>query len=195
MRKSLARSLSVAVFATILCALPARAADEYQIDPMHTGIKFKISHLGLSWVFGTFKDVSGHFTIDADNPAGSSFAMTIKADSIDTANSKRDDHLRSPDFFNTKQFPVLTFKSTSVKAIKDGYEVTGDLTMHGETKPLTFQVTGGKKANFPPGTQRTGYTAELFTVKRSDFGVGSAKFAEALGDEVHITVSFEGTKK
>ena len=195
MRKSFARSLAVAVFVTVLSVLPARAADEYQIDPMHTGISFKISHLGLAWVFGTFKDVSGHFTIDADNPAGSSFAMTIKADSIDTANNKRDDHLRSPDFFNTKQFPVLTFKSTSVKAVEGGYEVTGDLTLHGETKPVTFQIEGGKKAQFPPGTQRTGYTAKLITIKRSDYGVGAAKFAQALGDEVHITVSFEGTKK
>jgi polyisoprenoid-binding protein YceI len=194
MRKSFARTLSMAAFVTLLSVLPARSADEYQIDSMHTGISFKISHLGLSWVFGTFKDISGHFTIDPDNAAGSSFAMTIKADSIDTAQPKRDDHLRSPDFFNTKQFPVLTFKSTSVKAIDGGYEVTGDLNLHGETKPLTFQVKGGRKAQFPPGTQRTGYTAE-FIVKRSDFGVGAAKFAGALGDEVYITVSFEGTKK
>jgi polyisoprenoid-binding protein YceI len=194
MRKTAVRLALAALFAAALTAAPARAADEYNIDPMHTGISFKISHLGLSWVFGTFKDVSGNFTIDADNPAGSSFAVTIKTDSVDTSNNKRDDHLRSPDFFNTKQFPALTFRSTSVKPIDGGFEVTGDVTMHGETKSVTFQLKGGRKAEFPPGMHRTGYTAE-FVLKRSDFGVGSPKFAQALGDDVYVTVSFEGTRK
>jgi polyisoprenoid-binding protein YceI len=194
MRKTTVRTLLAALFVCVISARPALAAEEYTIDPMHTGISFKISHLGLSWVFGTFKNVAGHFTIDSDNAARSAFAMTIKTDSVDTANAKRDEHLRSGDFFNTKQFPVLAFKSTSVKAIDGGYEVTGELTLHGETKPLTFQVKGGQKASFPQGTERTGYTAE-FVVKRSDFGIGAAKFAGALGDEVYIIVSFEGTKK
>jgi polyisoprenoid-binding protein YceI len=188
------RTVLASLFLSLVVVLPARAADEYTIDSMHTGISFKISHLGLSWVFGTFKNVAGHFTIDPDNPARSAFAMTIKADSIDTANAKRDEHLRSPDFFNTKQFPTLSFESTSVKPIDGGYDVTGNLNLHGETKPISFQVKGGQKAEFPPGVQRTGYTAE-FVVKRSDFGVGAAKFANALGDEVYITVSFEGTRK
>jgi polyisoprenoid-binding protein YceI len=194
MHKTLVRSVFAALVAAALSVAPSRAAEQYSVDPMHTGISFKISHLGLSWVFGTFKDVSGNFTIDPDNAAQSSFALTIKADSIDTANAKRDEHLRSPDFFNTKQFPVLTFKSTSVRAIDGGYEVTGDFNLHGETRSITFPLKGGRKAQFPPGVTRTGYTAELI-LKRSDFGVGSPKFAGALGDEVFIAVSFEGTKK
>jgi polyisoprenoid-binding protein YceI len=194
MRKVLVPGFLAAVLAAALSAAPARAAEQYTVDPMHSAISFKISHLGLSWVFGTFKDLSGTFTIDPENAAKSAFALTIKADSIDTSNVKRDEHLRSPDFFNAKQFPTLTFKSTAVKAIDGGFEVTGDFTMHGETKPLTFTVRGGRKAEFPPGISRTGYTAE-FVVKRSEFGVGDPKFASALGDEVFVTVSFEGTLK
>jgi polyisoprenoid-binding protein YceI len=120
--------------------------------------------------------------------------MTIKADSVDTNNKQRDTHLRGPDFFNAKQFPSITFKSTSVKAIDGGYEVKGDLTMHGVTKPVAFSLKGGKTAEFPKGTKRTGYASEL-TVKRSDFEVGKPDFAAALGDEVQISIDFEGTKK
>jgi polyisoprenoid-binding protein YceI len=195
MRMTSVRIFFAALFIAGLTSLPARAADQYTLDPMHTGISFKISHLGLSWVFGTFKEVSGAFTIDADNAANSSFELTMKAASIDTFNAKRDEHLRSPDFFNAKQFPALSFKSTAVKAIDGGFEVTGELTMHGETKSISFPLKGGRTANFPPGTQRTGYSTGELTLKRSDFGVGAAKFAQALGDEVFITVSFEGTKK
>jgi polyisoprenoid-binding protein YceI len=166
-------------------------ADDYAVDPAHSSIAFKISHLGLSWVHGRFNDFSGEFTIDPD-ASKASFQMTIKAESIDTNQAKRDGHLRSPDFFDTKKFPTLTFKSTAVKEMKDGYQVTGDFTLHGVTKPITFGLVGGRKAEFPKGVSRTGYSAEL-TLKRSDFGIN--KFAEAIGDNVYISLSFEGTKK
>ena len=89
--------------------------------------------------------------IDPDDASKCSFAMAIKTESVNTNNPKRDDHLRSPDFFNVKQFPAVSFKSTSVKAIKNGYEVTGELTLHGVTKPVKFELVGGGKAQFPPG--------------------------------------------
>ena len=184
-------SVAALTLLVIAAAAPARAADEYALDPMHTAVSFKISHLGLSWTHGRFNDVSGSFTIDPD-PAACSFALSMKAESIDTGNEKRDEHLKGPDFFNVKQFPTITFKSTSVKAVKDGYEVTGDLTMHGVSKAVTFSVLGGRKAEFPKGVQRTGYSTE-FVLKRSEFGID--KFAEAVGDEVHISISFEGTRK
>jgi polyisoprenoid-binding protein YceI len=172
-------------------AAPGRA-DDYAVDGMHAGIYFRIGHLGLSRIYGRFDDFSGNFTLDPDDPGKCSFTMTIKAQSIDTNNQKRDNHLRSPDFFNVKQFPTITFVSSGVKPSKDGYEVTGDLTMHGVTKPVSFALVGGKKAEFPPGVQRTGFSTEL-TLKRSDFGI--EKFAEAVSDEVQIAISFEGTKK
>ena len=170
----------------------AATADDYVIDAAHSGVNFQISHLGLAYVHGRFDSFSGKFTIDTSDPAKSSFALTIKPESVDTNNTKRDDHLRGPDFFNAKQFPAISFTSTSVKPIEGGYEVTGDLTLHGETKPVTFSLKGGKTAEFPPGTKRTGYSTEL-VLKRSEFGVG--KPMPALGDEVFVSISFEGTKK
>jgi polyisoprenoid-binding protein YceI len=167
-------------------------ADNYDIDPMHTSVTFKISHLGLSWVHGRFNEVSGSFTIDPADAAKSSFALNIKPESIDTGIPKRDEHLKSGDFLNVKQNPQLNFKSTAVKAIQDGYEVTGDLTLHGVTKSVTFPLLGGRKAEFPKGVQRTGYSTELI-VKRKDFGMD--KMLEAIGDEVRIAISFEGVKK
>jgi polyisoprenoid-binding protein YceI len=166
-------------------------ADDFTLDGMHTAVTFKASHLGLSWTHGRFNNVSGSFRIDPD--AGKcAFNLTIKAESLDTANAKRDEHLRSPDFFNVKQFPTLSFESTEVKPIKDGYQVTGNLTLHGVTKSVSFPLVGGRKAEFPKGVERTGFTTEL-SIKRSDFGMD--KMIEAIGDEVYISISFEGTKK
>jgi polyisoprenoid-binding protein YceI len=159
---------------------------------MHTSVSFKASHLGLSWTHGRFNDVRGGFSLDPADAGKCSFSLNIKAESIDTGNAKRDEHLRSPDFFNAKQFPALTFESTEVKPIKDGYQVTGNLTLHGVTRSVSFPLVGGRKAEFPKGVQRTGFSTEL-SLKRSEFGMD--KMTEAIGDEVFISISFEGTKK
>jgi polyisoprenoid-binding protein YceI len=183
-------ALVVAVLVTVTS--PARGED-YAMDSVHSSVSFKIQHLGISWIHGRFKEMSGSFTIDKDDAGKSAFELTIQAESVDTNNEKRDTHLRSGDFFNVKQFPTITFKSTAVKPVEGGYEVTGDLSMHGETKPITFTLKGGKEAEFPKGVKRTGYSTDL-NLKRSNFGM--TKFPEPmLGDEVQITVSFEGTKK
>jgi polyisoprenoid-binding protein YceI len=166
-------------------------ADEYVIDPVHSGITFRVSHLNLSHVFGRFDSFSGGFALDSSDPAKSSFTINIKTTSVDTNNVGRDNHLRSPDFFNAKQFPAITFASTSVKPIDGGYEVAGNLTMHGETKPITFSLKGGRVAEFQ-GSPRTGFSTELM-LKRSDFGI--SKFPGMLGDEIYVSISFEGAKK
>jgi polyisoprenoid-binding protein YceI len=168
-------------------------ADDYTIDAVHSGVSFQISHVGLAYIHGRFDDFSGNFTIDTSDPTKSAFSLSIKSESVDTNNSKRDDHLRSPDFFNVKQFPTISFTSTSVKPIDGGYEVTGDLTIHGATKPVTFSLKGGASAEFPKGVSRTGFSTSQIVVKRSDFGVG--KPMPILGDEVYVSISFEGTKK
>ena len=193
MNRSLLRLVSVVLFLAGVAA-PLQAAENYGIDPMHSGVHFKISHIGLSWIYGRFNNYSGTFAIDPEDAGKCSFELKINAETIDTNNAKRDAHLRSPDFFNVKQFPAISFESTGVKAIKDGYEVTGNLTMHGVTKPLTFALVGGKTAEFPPGVPRTGYSTELI-LKRSEFGVGKEQFANALGEDVHVAISFEGTAK
>jgi polyisoprenoid-binding protein YceI len=168
-------------------------ADDFTIDAVHSGVSFQISHLGLSRVHGRFNNFGGSFTIDTSDPSKSAFSLSIKADSVDTNNTGRDGHLKSPDFFNVKQFPTINFKSTSVKPIDGGYEVTGDLTLHGVTNPVTFSLKGGKSAEFPSKVIRTGFSTSEFVVKRSDFGVG--KPMPVLGDEVYVTIGFEGTKK
>lgn len=180
----------VALIVMLSAAAPARA-DNYIVDNAHSGVVFRVQHMGISWTHGRFNDVAGTFTIDAGDPAKSSFTMTMKTQSIDTGNKARDQHLTGPDFFNAKQYPTIAFKSTSVKPGKDGYEVTGDMTMHGVTKPITFALTGGKTAEMQ-GMKRIGFSTD-FAIKRSDFGI--SKFLEGVGDEVFISVSFEGTKK
>jgi len=193
MNKILIRLVPVFLFLAGAAA-PIQAAENYSIDPAHSSVYFRIQHIGLSWVYGRFNTFSGSFAIDAEDAGKCSFEMKINSDSIDTNNKMRDNHLRSPDFFNVKQFAAITFESTGVKAIKDGYEVTGNLTMHGVTKPVTFALLGGKTAEFPPGVSRTGYSTELI-IKRSEFGVGKAQFGNALGEDVKVAISFEGTVK
>jgi polyisoprenoid-binding protein YceI len=165
----------------------AAFADDYKVDPVHSAVSFKVGHLGISWIHGRFNDASGEFTVDGNN---SSFGLTIKADSVDTGNAKRDGHLKSPDFFNVKQFPLITFKSTGVKAIEGGYEVTGDLTMHGKTNSITMKLLGGKTAKLYG--DRIGFSTTL-SLNRTDYGM--TQLVPAAGDEVRIDISLEGVKK
>jgi polyisoprenoid-binding protein YceI len=191
MRSTFPGFLAVVMLALVF-ALPAPAADNYAVDPIHSSVSFKIQHLGLTYVHGRFDNVAGSFTLDRDDPSKSSFTLTIKAESIDTNNAMRDTHLRGPDFFNVKEFPRLSFKSTAVKSVAGGLEVTGDMTLHGMTRPITFTLQGGKSAEFPKGVQRVGYTTDL-VLKRSEFGMD--KMLNAIGDEVYISIGMEGTRR
>lgn len=188
MRKALLGSMILALGLTIAAV---SRADDYKIDTGHAGATFKISHLGLSWTYGRFNDVFGEFRLDAANPANNAFAFNLKTESIDTNNKQRDDHLRSPDFFNAKQFPLITFKSAAVKAIDGGFEVTGVMNMLNKENSITFPLKGGKMMAGKDG-QKTGFTAD-FTVKRSDFGM--TKGVPDIGDDVIVSISFEGSKK
>lgn len=186
------RTLTNLAVVLAIGVVTSAGADEYVIDATHAAATFKVSHIGLSWTHGCFKDVSGSFSFDPKDVAKSAFTIVAKTDSIDTANAKRDEHLKSPDFFNAKQFPAITFQSTDVQKVQNAYQVTGNLTLHGVTKPVKFNMVGGEAGEFPKGVYRTGFTAEL-VVKRSEFGMANA--LQAVGDDVHIAVSFEGTKK
>ncbi len=168
------------------------AADDYDYDLVHSSVSFKARHLDISWIHGRFNDVAGKFSIDRENPAKSTFELTIKADSIDTANKARDEHLRQPDYFDTKQFPTITFKSTSTKPIDGGYEVTGNFTMHGTTKKVTLILKGGKEHEFK-GVKRVAFSTEL-PLKRSDFGFDKSAIGP-IGDEALIFIDCEGMRK
>ncbi|HEY3965965.1 MAG TPA: YceI family protein [Planctomycetaceae bacterium] len=184
-----------AVFFTLALTIGGAAslrADDYTLDPVHSSVSFKAQHMGISWVHGRFNTFSGNFTIDKTNPGKSSFEMTIKTDSVDSGNKQRDGHLMNADFFDAKQFADITFKSTSVKAGKEGnYEVEGDFTMHGTTKKIKLTLHGGKEADVR-GTKVIGFWTDL-TIKRSDYGMN--KMLEGIGDDVPVSISFEGKKK
>ncbi|MES1213134.1 MAG: YceI family protein [Singulisphaera sp.] len=182
------------VFVSLLCAGygSASAADEYAYDPVHSSVSFKARHQNISWIHGRFNQVEGKFILDRQDPTKSSFQLTIKADSIDTANTARDEHLRQPDYFDTKQFPTIEFKSTSVKAIEGGYEVTGDFTMHGTTNKITLILMGGKEATFM-GSKHVGFSTEL-KLKRSDYNFDKSAIGP-IGDEAIILIDCEGMRK
>ena len=167
-------------------------ADSYALDKGHTAIIFGIKHLNMSYTYGRFNDIDGQFKLDAQNAANSSFKVTIKTASIDTGLKKRDDHLRSPDFFNANQFPVITFESTQVEAASDGYRVTGNLSLHGATKSITLHLQKMGEGDDPWGNYRAGFATEL-TIKRSDYGM--TNMPEAVGDEVKLMISFEGLRQ
>ncbi len=168
------------------------AADEYDYDPVHSSVSFKARHLDISWIHGRFNEVSGKFSLDRQDPSKSTFALSIKAASVDTANKARDEHLRQPDYFDVKQYPTIEFKSTSTKPIKGGYEVTGDFTMHGTTKPITLVLMGGKEHDFKQ-VKRVAFSTEL-SLKRSDYGFDKNAIGP-IGDEALIMIDCEGVRK
>jgi polyisoprenoid-binding protein YceI len=173
-------------------AQPSQAADEYLFDNVHSSISFKARHLDISWIHGRFNVAEGKFSLDRENPANSRFELSIKADSVDTANTQRDEHLRQPDYFDTKQFPTIDFKSTHVKVIDGGFEVQGNFTMHGKTRPVTLKLMGGKEHVFK-GTKRVAFSTEL-SLKRSDYGF-DPKAIGPIGDEALILIDCEGVGK
>lgn len=170
----------------------ARAADGvWKIDAVHSAVLFKVKHVGTSWSFGRFNEISGEITYDEAKPENSKVSVSIDPNSIDTNNKKRDDHLRSPDFFSVKEFPKATFTSTKVAKSGDKLSVTGDLTLHGVTKSITFTAEKVGSSDIPQmGGPRTGFYAET-TLKRSDFGMKG--MLEGIGDEVTLTLSLETT--
>ena len=169
---------------------PAAAPTPFEVDGVHSSVIFRIQHMGVSYFHGRFNSIQGLITLDAENPAGSSVELTIAAESVDTNNGKRDDHIRSPDFLNASEFPEIKFKSDSVKALGDkSFEVAGQLTLHGETKPLTVKVEQTGLAKNSRGEGQIAGFETTFTVKRSDFGMD--QMLDALGDEVRLTVAVE----
>ena len=184
----------VALFAAVLAlGSEARAADNYKADPVHSSVLFRSKHANTGHVWGRFNEFGGTFTLDDADPAKASFNIEVKAASVDTNQAKRDEHLRSPDFLNAKQYPTITFKSTAAKkgAADKTLEVTGDLTLHGVTKPVTATIELIGKGEFPPGTQRAGFEA-TFAVKKSEFGF---KNMPGVDDEIRLVVAIEGVKQ
>ena len=172
---------------------PAAAAETYKLDPAHTSVIFRVKHLGVAYVYGRFNGPSGSFVFDGATPANSSIEIQVNAQNIDTAVEKRDNHLRSPDFFNAAEYPLIHFKSTSVKkAGSDSYEISGDLSLLGKTRPIAVKARPTGEGKDPWGNYRRGFETS-FTIKRSDFGMNF--MMGGVGNEVLLTVSVEGIRQ
>jgi polyisoprenoid-binding protein YceI len=163
-----------------------QADHAFKVDPVHSSVMFRIEHMGVCNFYGAFRDVSGSYTL-GDN---ASFEVSVKTDSVDSRNKGRDDHLKSPDFFNAAEFPAIAFKSTKVEKNGEGFKVTGDLTLHGVTKSITVDMK-----TWAPKETRQGVKSGVegsFTIKRSDYGMTTYVAEGGLGDEVDIVVALEG---
>lgn len=187
---------SLAIAALIASAALA-ASETFQFDKAHSVVGFRIRHF-VSKVEGRFKDFDGVISLDRQNPAASRVDLTIQAASIDTANDNRDKDLRSANFFDVEKFPTLAFKSTKVTPKGgDTYEVAGDFTMHGVTKPVTITVKHGGFVKAGK-VEKAGFETISFNLNRKDYGISWNRAVDQggfmLGDDVEINVQVEANK-
>jgi polyisoprenoid-binding protein YceI len=177
--------------ATALAFVQPVAAGSYKVDPAHSNVGFSVRHL-VGRVTGSFQEFSGSISYDADSPEKSTVSATIKAGSISTGNDRRDNHLRSGDFFDVEKYAEISFNSTSARQEGDRLMVTGDLTMHGVTRSVTMPIEVlGTGVHPMAKVPVAGFSAEL-KLNRSDYGVNSwTDPAGIVGDEVKITINIE----
>ncbi len=190
------KRLSLALLVALLAA-SASFAQNWGIDVAHSQIGFSVRHMVISNVSGKFTDFDGTIVFDGKNLAAGTVEFTVQAKSITTDNEKRDGHLRSPDFFAVDSFPTLTFKSKKITAGADNsFTMTGDLTMRGVTKEVTFDCTFNGTVEAFGGT-RAGFTA-TGALNRQDFGVSWSKALDngglVVSNEVKINIELEVVK-
>ncbi|WP_426754344.1 YceI family protein [Myxococcus sp. Y35] len=185
----------------LMFALPSLAlASSWKVDESHSNAGFSVRHMMVSNVNGSINVKSGTVNLDDKDITKSTVEAVLDANSINTGNAKRDEHLRAPDFFDTAKFPEITFKSTKVQKAGQGkLKVTGNLTMHGVTKPVVLDVTGpSKESKDPWGNTRTGVTATT-KLNRKDFGLTYNQALEtggvAVGEEVTVNLDLSLVKQ
>jgi polyisoprenoid-binding protein YceI len=171
---------------------PATATNRWIADPVHSAVTFRVRHLGISWVNGTFGQWSAEFTYDPGKPEGASVTARIQAASITTGNERRDNDLRH-NYLAVDSFPEITFTSTKVeRTAPDHLRISGNLTIHGITRPAVLETDVGGVAD-TPGGRRTAFSATT-TIKRQDFSIVRNPFLEGtqmVGDDVRITIDVE----
>lgn len=168
----LKKSFAALALGSMIFAGQAMAAD-YAIDTkgQHAFVNFKISHLGYSWLWGTFKEFDGKFSFDPAKPEASSINVTLQTASVDSNHAERDKHIRSDDFLNVSNHPTATFESTSVKPTGEGTaDVTGNLTLNGVTKPVVIAAKFIGEGEDPWGGYRAGFEG-MTTLKLKDFDI------------------------
>ncbi|HWH86729.1 MAG TPA: YceI family protein [Pseudomonas sp.] len=189
----LKKTLAALAIGSAVLSANVMAAD-YVVDKegQHAFVDFKISHLGYSYITGSFKDIDGKFSFDAAKPEDSKIEFNVNTASVFTNHAERDKHIASADFLNASKFGKATFVSTSVKSTgANTADVTGDLTLLGVTKPVVVKATFLGEGKDPWGGYRAGFEGTT-TIKRSDFG--KQKDLGPKSDVVELYVSFEGVK-
>lgn len=181
---------------TVTAATQSSKPTQWNIDPAHSAAHFSVRHLMISNVRGEFTKISGSALVNSADHTKSSVEITIDAASINTREPQRDEHLRSADFLDVAKYPTLTFRSKRIEPLgPEEFKVTGDLTIHGVTKEVTFDIEGPTPpVKDPWGNVRAGITAAA-KINRKDFGVAFNALTETggvvVGDEVKITIEAE----
>lgn len=175
------------------------AKQQWAVDAAHSSLDFSIKHMVIARVKGTFHNFEASIDADPEDLTTAVIGFAVEVGSIDTRNADRDNHLKSPDFFDVEQHPKMTFQSTKIVKKGDGkYDVTGDMTIHGTTRPETFAVTFEGNATDPWGNQKTGFSG-VGTINRSDYGLTWNAALETggvlVGDQVQVSIEIEASKQ
>lgn len=170
--------------AVVSCfTLSVFAAQTYEIDSAHSFVSFKLKHKDLGMAHGSFSQIKGTIVYDQEDIEKSSVDLEIDAASLNTGHPGRDKHVKNPDYLDVEKYPTITFKSKEVKKISDDKaEVTGDVTLHGVTKPLTATISKVGETTSSIGIETQ------FKLKRTDFGVGKL---QGLGEDIHVDLAVE----
>jgi len=173
------------------------AVDVYAIDPVHSSITFKVRHMMINHSIGHFNQFEGEVSFDPENMSDFHISVTIQVDSIDTRHKDRDDHLKGADFFDVENYSTITFNSNSVTEQNGRYMVSGDLTMKGITKKLSFPVNIEGPVVNAQGQSVIGITGQI-TINRQSFGISFNKTVEnnvpMVGNDVQIDINIEAKK-
>jgi polyisoprenoid-binding protein YceI len=191
----LKKTLATMVLGTALLGAGSAMAADYAIDTdgQHAFVNFKISHLGYSWLYGSFKDFDGGFSFDEKNPEASKVNVTLNTKSVDTNHAERDKHIRSGDFLNVGKHPTATFVSTSVKSTGEGTaDISGNLTLNGVTKPVVIAASFVGQGDDPWGGYRAGFSGNT-TLKLKDFDI--QKDLGPASQDVELIISVEGVRQ
>lgn len=176
--------------ALLVAGLAQAAPTRYDLDPRHTQVRFGWTHFGFSHMSGRFDEARAQFQFDPADPAKSSITVEIPVASIDTGVPALDEHLRSADFFDAARYPTATFRSTRVESVgPKALRVTGDLTLHGVTRPLVLDVTINQVGPYPMGGRASAGFDASATLRRSDWGI--AAFVPNVSDEITLSISTE----
>jgi polyisoprenoid-binding protein YceI len=186
------KKLAIAISAFVTLTAFTKAISTWQNDDFHSQLQFSVTHLGISDISGTFNDVDVNVTSSKPDFSDAQFELTAKTSSINTRVEPRDNHLKSADFFDVEKYQTLTFKSTGIKSAgKNKFKLTGDLTLHGVTKPVTMDLVYKGTVQNPMSKKATAGFQVSGIIKRSDFGIGGKFPAPMISDEVRIKADGE----